>query len=45
MEYLCNVKGLRFEDLLNDGVTEESAWDEMIVWYLASPASDTADPR
>ena len=45
VEYLCNVKGLRFEDLLNDGVTEESAWDEMITWYLASPASDTADPR
>ena len=45
VEYLCNVRGLRFEDLLNAGVTEESAWDEMIAWYLAFPASDTADPR
>ena len=33
VEYLCNVRELRFEDLLNAGVTEESTWDEMIAWY------------
>ena len=38
VEYLCNVRGLRFEDLLNAGVTEESAWDEMIAWYSSLDA-------
>ena len=33
VEYLCSVKGLAFEDLMDAGVTEESARAEMMAWY------------
>jgi hypothetical protein len=38
VEYLCSVKGLSFADLMDEGVTEDGAWDQMIAWY-SSPDS------
>jgi hypothetical protein len=33
VEFLCSVKGLAFEDLMDGSVTEESAEAEMMSWY------------
>jgi len=33
VEFLCSVKGLTFEDLMDGSVTEESAEAEMMSWY------------
>jgi len=33
VEYLCGVRGFHFADLLDEGVTEDSAWAEMMAWY------------
>ena len=33
VEFLCSVKGLTFADLMDSGVTEESARAEMMAWY------------
>ena len=33
VEYLCAVKGLRFAELLNEELTEDGAWSEMMAWY------------
>ena len=33
VEYLCSVKGLTFENLMDAGVTEGSARAEMMSWY------------
>jgi len=35
VEYLCDVRGLDFEDLLDDDITQDDAWDEMTAWYSA----------
>jgi hypothetical protein len=37
VEYLCSVKGLTFAELLDAGVTEESARAEMMAWYSSPP--------
>ena len=34
-EFLCSVKGLTFDDLMDAGVTEESAESQMMAWYSA----------
>ena len=33
VEYLCSVKGLTFTDLMDAGVTEESASSQMMSWH------------
>ncbi len=33
VEYLCDVRGLDFAELLDDDVTQDDAWDEMTAWY------------
>jgi len=35
VEYLCNVRGLAFSDLMDEGVTEESARRQLMAWYSA----------
>lgn len=35
VEFLCSVKGLTFADLMDPGVTEESARAEMMAWFSA----------
>ena len=42
VEYLCSVKGLTFGDLMDAGVTEESARAEMMAWYSSL---DSRTPR
>jgi len=31
------VRGLTFTDLMDDRVTEEKAWAEMMAWYSVDP--------
>jgi hypothetical protein len=33
VEFLCSVKGLTFKNLIDENVTEDQAWDQMMVWY------------
>lgn len=33
VEYLCTERDFTFADLMDVGVTEESAWDQMMTWY------------
>jgi hypothetical protein len=33
VEYLYTVKGLGFAELLDDEVTEDGAWRDMMAWY------------
>jgi hypothetical protein len=33
VEYLCEVRGLRFEDLLEETITEASTRRDMLAWY------------
>ena len=33
VEYLCTAKGLGFAELLDDEVTEDNAWRDMMAWY------------
>ncbi|MGB6337405.1 MAG: hypothetical protein WBG96_17510 [Thermoanaerobaculia bacterium] len=35
VEFLCSVRGLTFTDLMDEGVTEERAWAEMMAWYAS----------
>ena len=37
VEYLCTVKGFDFADLMDEEVTEESAWNDVMAWYSALP--------
>jgi len=43
VEYLCSVKGLTFTDLMDAGVTEESASSQMMAWYSASQLDDDGE--
>ena len=38
VEYLCGVEGLTFGQLLDEAVTEEGAWAEMMNWYSGATA-------
>jgi hypothetical protein len=33
VEYLCTVKGLSFDEVMDVGVTEEGAWRDLMAWY------------
>ncbi len=33
VEFLCSVKGLTFEDLIDESVSEDRAWDQTMAWY------------
>jgi hypothetical protein len=36
VEYLCGVEGLNIRQLLDDEVTEERAWADLMEWYSVS---------
>ena len=44
VEYLCSVKGLTFTDLMDAGVTEESAESQMMSWYSACQFDEDRNP-
>jgi len=43
VEFLCSVKGLTFADLMDEGLTEESARAELMAWYSTHPPGLPAD--
>ena len=45
VEYLCVVKGLTFEELLDEGVTEENAREELMTRYSNYPSTESDVPK
>lgn len=37
VEYLCTMRGFDFTDLMDEEVTKESAWGDVMAWYSALP--------
>lgn len=45
VEYLSAVKGLTFEELLDTGVTEGNAREELMTWYSNYPSTESDVPK
>lgn len=45
VEFLCSMKGLTFADLMDQGIIEDGAWDQMMAWYAVPQSRVGMDLR